>query len=88
MQRVESSASNLRDAIERAVNSAAPIILGPDEFLPSTLMSDAARSSRRNLSAHRPTTFYRRYGNHCGVCGRRVQRLGVYRHRLAACFRG
>ena len=39
VQRVASSASNLRQAVERAVNGSETIVLGPDEFLPSSLMS-------------------------------------------------
>jgi L-lactate utilization protein LutC len=39
VQRVASPATNLRQAVERAVNDAKTIVLGPDEFLPSSLMS-------------------------------------------------
>jgi L-lactate dehydrogenase complex protein LldG len=39
VQRVACSASNLRDAVERVVDGAATIVLGPDEFLPSIVMS-------------------------------------------------
>src|SRR5580692_2709176 len=39
VQRVASSTSNLRDAVEQVVDRAATIVLGPDEFLPSAMMS-------------------------------------------------
>ncbi|MGB8324885.1 MAG: LUD domain-containing protein [Candidatus Acidiferrum sp.] len=38
VQRIASSAFNLRDAVERVVDGAAVIVLGPNEFLPSSLM--------------------------------------------------